>query len=444
MWKMNLRPIFFYPAMVFAVAQLGFTDSQAQLRIEIRRGIERPVPMAIVPFGWEGPGLASPFNVSELIAADLAQSGRFDPMAVGDMVSRPTRPADVAFQDWQIVDVDYLVIGQMIATAADSYTIVFQLFNVLQGEQIVGYRLTVGGSTSELRSAGHRIADMIFEELTGIRGVFGTQIAYVNEQREGGQPRFSLIVSDADGANPQVVADSLDPLMSPAWSPDGRKLAYVSFEGNQSSIYIQTLRTGIRDRVSARAGVNGAPVFSPDGRKLALTLSRDQGNLDIYMLDLATQVLNRLTDHSAIDTEAVWAPDGEHIYFTSDRAGGPQIYRVEARVGARVERITFEGSYNARPRVSPDGDRIAVVHEDRGNYRIALVDPGTGLTQVLSNGSLDESPSFAPNGALIIYATQEGGRGVLASVSTDGRIRQQIAAVAGQVREPVWSPFPRI
>ena len=431
-------------APICAVVLLGSAVADAQLRIEIRRGVERPVPIAVVPFAWVGSGAAAPFDVSALIAADLAHSGRFQPMAVADMVSRPAQPEDVAFQDWRIVDVDYLAIGQVISNAADSYTIVFQLFDVLQGEQIVGYRLTTTGGANELRVAGHRIADMIFEELTGIRGIFGTRIAYVNEQRTGDERRFSLIVSDADGANPQVVAESSEPIMSPSWSPDGRKLAYVSFEGAQSSVYIQTLRTGIRDRISAREGINGAPVFSPDGRKLALTLSRDQGNLDVYTLDLATQVLTRLTRHSAIDTEAVWAPDGEHIYFTSDRAGGPQVYRVEARADGRVQRITFEGRYNARPRVSPDGDRIAVVHEDRGNYRIALVDPGTGLTQVLSNGSLDESPSFSPNGALIIYATQEGGRGVLASVSTDGRIRQQIASVAGQVREPVWSPFPRI
>ena len=433
-----------WAVLACTIGLLTIDRVEAQIVIEITRGVERPVPMAIVPFGWQGPGSAAPFDVAALVGSDLAQSGRFAPMAVEDMVSRPTQPADVSFQDWRIVDVDYLVIGQMLATSAGNYTIVFQLFDVLQGEQLVGYRLTTEGSTSELRSAGHRIADMIFEELTGIRGVFGTQIAYVNEQRMGAERHFSLIVSDADGANPQVVTESADPLMSPAWSPDGRKLAYVSFEGSQSSIYVQTLRTGIRDRVSARAGVNNAPVFSPDGRMLALTLSRGQGNLDIYMLDLATQVLTRLTDHSAIDTEAVWAPDGEQIYFTSGRAGNPQIYRVEARPGGRVERVTFEGSYNARPRMSPDGDRLAVVHDDRGNYRIALVDPGTGLTQVLSNGSLDESPSFAPNGALIIYATQQGGRGVLASVSTDGRIRQRIASVAGQVREPVWSPFPRL
>ncbi len=429
-------------ALAGVVVALALSAANAQLRIEIRRGVERPVPMAVVPFAWEGSGVAAPFAVSDLVTTDLAQSGRFDTMAVRDMVSRPSLPADVDFQDWQIVDVDYLVIGRVLEDGPGRYTIIFQLFNVLRGEQIVGYRLTA--TADELRVASHRISDMIFEELTGIRGVFGTQIAYVSEQLEGDERRFRLIVSDADGANAQIIADSPEPLMSPAWSPDGRKLAYVSFEGAQSSIYVQTLRTGTRDRVSARAGVNGAPVFSPDGRRLALTLSRDQGNLDIYMLDLTNQVLTRLTQHSAIDTEAVWAPDGESIFFTSDRAGGPQIYRVPARAGARAERVTFEGSYNARPRVSPEGDRLAVVHEDRANYRIALVDPDTGLTQVLSAGSLDESPSFAPNGALIIYATQEGGRGVLASVSTDGRIHQQIASVEGQVREPVWSPFPRL
>jgi TolB protein len=206
---------------------------------------------------------------------------------------------------------------------------------------------------------------------------------------------------------------------------------------------VQTLRTGTRDRVSARAGINGAPVFSPDGRMLALTLSQEQGNPDIYMLDLAGQVLTRLTRNVAIDTEPAWAPDGQSVYFTSDRSGGPQIYRVATYLGAEVERVTYEGSYNARARVSPDGRQLAVVHRVQSNYRIAVVDPDTGLTQVLSNGRLDESPSFAPNGAQIIYATQEGGSGVLSSVSTDGRIHRQIASVAGDVREPAWSPFPR-
>ncbi|HLF12152.1 MAG TPA: Tol-Pal system beta propeller repeat protein TolB [Gammaproteobacteria bacterium] len=415
--------------------------ANAQLNIEIRRSAERPVPMAIVPFGWQGAG-AAPFDLASVITADLRNSGRFAPIPVSDMVSRPTQPAQVNFQNWRILDVDMLVIGQLTEDSPDRYTAVFQLFDVLRGEQLLGFRLTAG--RADLRATAHRIADMIFEKLTGIPGVFGTQIAYVSEERRPDNTRrFRLIVADADGENARVIADSPQPLMSPAWSPDSRRLAYVSFEGDQSAVYVQTLRTGTRDRVSGRAGVNGSPAFSPDGRQLALTLSRDQGNLDIYTLDLATQVLRQLTNDAAIDTEAVWSPDGQTIYFTSDRAGGPQIYRIAATPGGRPQRVTFEGTYNARARVSPDGKKLAVVYLDRDAYRIAVVDPMSGITQVLSNGRLDESPSFAPNGAQIIYATREGGRGVLAAVSTDGWIRQEIASVAGDVREPVWSPYPR-
>lgn len=418
-----------------------YSGSEAQLRIEITRGVDRPVPMAIVPFGWEGPTSEAPFDLTGLISANLTQSGRFAPLEDRNLLSHPTLPEEVDFQDWQILEVDVLVIGRILAAGPDQYTVVFQLFDVLRGELLLGYRLTA--NTDQLRVTGHRIADMIFEALTGIPGVFGTQIAYVNQEGHGENSRYRLIVADADGAHPQIVADSPGPLMSPSWSPDSRKLAYVSFEQDQSAIYVQTLSTGIRDRVSARAGINGAPVFSPDGRTLALTLSQDQGNPDIFMLDLAGQVLTRLTRDAAIDTEPTWAPDGDSIYFTSDRSGGPQVYRVETYLGARVERVTFEGGYNARPRISPDGSQLAVVHRVQDNYRIAIVDPDTGLTQVLSNGRLDESPSFAPNGAQIIYATQERGVGVLSSVSTDGRIHRQIASVAGDVREPAWSPFPR-
>jgi TolB protein len=432
---------------VWACAVLGVwtavsaAAASAQLTIEITRGDVRPVPMAIVPFGWQGSGPPA-FDLASVITSDLGNSGRFAPLKVADMVSRPTQPAQVNFQDWRLVDVDLLVIGQLTEDSPDRFTAVFQLFDVLRGEQLLAFRLTAG--RQDLRATAHRISDMIFEELTGIPGVFGTQIAYVSEERQpDNSRRFRLIVADADGENPRVIADSPQPLMSPAWSPDSRRLAYVSFEGDQSAVYVQTLRTGTRDRVSARAGVNSSPVFSPDGRMLALTLSRDQGNLDVYTLDLSTQVLRQLTNDAAIDTEAVWSPDSRTIYFTSDRSGSPQVYRVSAEPGGRAERVTFEGSYNARPRVSPDGEQLAVVYLDRDSYRIAVVDPGSGVTQVLSNGRLDESPSFAPNGAQIIYATRENGRGVLASVTTDGRIRQQIASVSGEVREPVWSPYPR-
>jgi TolB protein len=314
------RGRYLWVGLVLAVTLLHAGLAQAQLRIEIRRGVERPVPMAIVPFSWEAvPGTPLPLDVAGVVTADLASSGRFDPIDERDMVSRPTQPEQVDFGDWRILDVDVLVIGRVLQDGVDRYTVIFQLYDILRGEQLVGYRLTTPGS--DLRLTAHRVADMIYEELTGIPGVFSTRVAYVSEQRNGNEQRFRLIVADADGENAQIVADSPEPLMSPAWSPDGRRLAYVSFEDEQSAIYIQTLRTGTRDRVSARAGINGAPVFSPDGRMLALTLSREGGNADIYTLDLTNQVLNRLTRNPAIDTEAVWAPDGNSAGRARDVRG---------------------------------------------------------------------------------------------------------------------------
>jgi TolB protein len=281
---------------------------------------------------------------------------------------------------------------------------------------------------------------MIYEELTGIAGIFATRIAYVTVIGKLKEAKYRLVVADADGENARIMVESVEPIMSPSWSPDGRKIAYVSFENNNSEIYIQTLRSGARQRISARSGVNSAPAWSPDGRFLALTLSKESGNLDIYTLSLSGKVLTRLTRQASIDTEPSWSTDGQHIYFTSDRAGGPQVYRIPA-IGGKVERITFEGSYNARPRLAPDGDQLALVHNDRGNYRIALVDIDRGYTQVLSEGHLDESPSFAPNGETLIYATRKGDRGVLANVSTDGRIHNPISALEGDVREPARSSF---
>jgi len=236
--------------------------------------------------------------------------------------------------------------------------------------------------------------------------------------------------------------ESKDPIMSPAWSPDSRQIAYVSFEGSRSSIFVQTLRSGNRFQVSDAPGINGAPAFSPDGRKLVITLGGVEGNPDIYVLDIRTRQTKRLTTHRAIDTEGTWSPDGKFIYFTSDRAGGPQVYRISAD-GGTPERITFEGSYNARPRLSPDGTRLAMVHNDRGNYRIAVMDIERRDLLVLSTGRQDESPSFAPNSDSLIYATRQGGDGVLETVSADGLIRQKMASGQGDVREPVWSPFPR-
>jgi TolB protein len=421
------------------VAALLSSVAQAQLVIEITRGQEDAVPIAVVPFGWESSG-AAPFDVAEVVAADLQRSGRFAPVDRKDMIDRPASGDQIRFQDWRYLKSDFIAVGKLIPEGTDRYAAQFELYNVLTGQRLTGQRLTA--STSSLRAMAHRISDLIFEQLTGIRGAFSTRIAFINVEGTPPQQRYKLVVADADGENQQIIANSTEPLMSPAWSPDGQSLAYVSFESKASAIYVQTLRSGERRRVSARAGINGAPTWSPDGSTLALTLSRKDGDVDVYTLQLASQSLTRMTFDPGIDTEPSWSSDGRKLYYMSDRAGGPQIYEVDVSQPNRATRVTFEGSYNARPRLSPDGKQIAVVHLDRGNYRIAVVDLATRGIQVLSQGRQDESPSFAPNGATLIYATQDRGRGVLATVSVDGRFQQKLAASAGDVREPVWSPFP--
>ena len=420
--------------LLLALPSLG----AAQLEIEITRGAGKQTPIAVVPFGWEGEGAAPPEDVTAVIAADLERSGRFAALGEDKMLQKPTRGVDVDFDDWSILGIEAVVVGSVVQTGENRYTLQFQLFDVFGRKQLVGYRMPASAGT--LRHAAHRAADMIFEELTGIEGVFATQIAYVTAERNGSDTLYSLIVSDADGANEHVIVESPDPIMSPAWSPDGRRIAYVSFEGYHSSIFIQTLRTGNRIRVSDAPGINGAPSFSPDGRKLVLTLGGPDGNLDIHVMDVATRETTRLTTNRAIDTEGSWTPDGRQIYFTSDRGGGPQIYRMSAQ-GGEPERVTFEGSYNARPRLSPDGTKLAMVHLDRGNYRIAVMGLEDRQVLVLSTGRQDESPSFAPNSDTLIYATRQQQNGVLETVTADGLVRQRLASGEGDVREPVWGPF---
>ena len=411
---------------------------RAELQIEITAGVDKAVPIAVVPFGWADAG-APPQDAAAIVAADLARSGRFAPMERKDMLQRPTTGKEVDFGDWKIQGAEALVIGRVVKAAGDQFEIQFQVFDVLRGEQLLAYRQA--SNAADFRRNSHRVADLIYEKLTGIRGVFSTRIAYVTAAGAAEKRIFRLVVTDADGENPRIMMESAQPIMSPSWSPDGRRIAYVSFENRRSEIYVQDLRSGSRKRVSARPGVNGAPAWSPDGRQLAVSLSRQDGNLDIYTLDMDSQMLTRLTSGAAIDTEPAWSLDGQQVYYTSDATGGPQVYRVSA-LGGASQRVTFEGSYNARPRMSPDGKQLAVVHNDRGNYRIALVDLSRSSTQVLSEGRLDESPSFAPNGETLIYATREGKRGVLATVSANGRIKQRLSAVEGDVREPAWSPFP--
>jgi TolB protein len=317
--------------------------------------------------------------------------------------------------------------------------LIYQLFDVHTQERLLSQVTTVG--PGDLRFGAHRVADAIYEALTGVPGAFSTRIAYITATGLGPDMRYELVVADADGFAPQSVVGSPEPLLSPAWSPDGKKLAYVSFEKGNSAIYMQDVSTGSRELISSGKGINGAPSFSPDGRRMALTLSRS-GNPEIYVRETATGRLTQLTQHWAIDTEPVWSPDGRYIYFTSDRGGRPQIYRM-APSGGTPERVTLEGEYNARASIAPDGRRIAVAYGRGNEYRIAIWDIETERFTILTPGVLDESPSFAPNGSMVLYATREGTRGVLSAVSADGSVRQRLILSEGDVREPAWSPVIR-
>ncbi len=413
--------------------------AQAVLTIEITGGSEAALPIAIVPFGVEG--YAPPEDISEIISSDLASSGRFAPLEKRDLISQPHEGEQVNFQDWRLLRSEGLLIGKVSSQDGENYQVQFQLFDVYKAEQLVGKRYNV--PASGLRSLAHQIADIVYETLTGEKGVFSTRLAFVTEMKNAdGSKRYALQVSDADGANPRTVLQSTQPILSPSWAPDGERLAYVSFENAKAEVYVQELSSGKRQSVASFRGLNSAPAWSPDGKKLALTLSKN-GNPEIYVLELASGELSRVTHNSgAIDTEAVWMPNGREILFTSDRGGRPQIYRVDAD-GGRAERVTFEGSYNASADISPDGKTMAMVHAVNGKFHIAIQDLQTGAVQVLTETTADESPSFAPNGRMILYATEQKGRGVLAAVSVDGRIKQRLGEAGSAVREPAWSPFRR-
>ena len=410
----------------------------AELTVQILRGLAEAVPIAIVPFGWDSDSAAA-WDVAATVQADLERSGRFRALPRSQMIELPHQADAVDATDWRMLKVDYVVVGQLARMPDGRFELRYELIQVATGERLLGTALPA--DQGALLPASHRVADAIYERILGVRGAFATRIAYVAVQGPPTARSYRLIVADADGANERIVFNSSEPIMSPAWSRDGRSLAYVSFHSGLPAIYVQTLKTGEQVRVSARSGINSAPAWSPDGDQLAVALSRRDGNVDVYLLSLATQELRRLTDDPSIDTEPAWSTDGRSLYFTSDRSGAPQVYHLGLSAGGRPRRITFEGSYNARPRVSPDGRELAVVTLDRGAFRIAAVNLEHGGVRILSSGQLDESPCFAPNGADIIYATREGGRGVLALVSIDGHIQQRLAASAGEVREPAWSPF---
>jgi len=412
---------------------------QQGLEIEIKGGVASATPVAVVPMPYQGSGAAPSTDVAAVVAADLDRSGQFRTLPAAQIVEKPTRGAEIQFPTWRALKQDYIVVGRVMDAGEGAYRVEYELFNVASGERLLGLAMTA--RSNAMRDVAHQMADAIYEKITGVRGAFWTRIAYVTASGTGGNMRYALMVADSDGYNPQTIVRSAEPLLSPDWSPDGRKLAYVSFERGNSSIYVQDIATGGRELVASFRGINSAPSFSPDGRKLAMALSRS-GNPEIYVMDVGSKQLTQLTNHFGIDTEPTWSADGSTIYFTSDRGGRPQIYQVPAS-GGSASRVTFQGNYNAKASVSYDDKKIAVAQGSGNSYKIAMMDRSLGSPRwsTLSTGSLDESPSFAPNGSMVLYAAREGGRGVLYAVSADARVRQRLVLADGDVREPAWGPY---
>lgn len=409
----------------------------AQLTIEITQGVDNPTRIAVVPMGWSG-STPLPEDVAQIVSDDLQRSGQFEPIPRSSMLSFPAKPEDVFYRDWRAMGAEYLLVSN--AEQRDGrYYVRYDVFDVLAQRTVIK-AAKVDGSPQQLRDIAHHISDKVYEKITGIRGAFATQVLYVEAfQHQAGADSFRLMLADADGARPRLLLESDQPLLSPTWSPDGREIAYVSFETTRPAIFKQNLATGQREQLTNFSGLNGAPAFSPDGSKLAMVLSKD-GNPEIYTLDLKTRELTRLTNHYAIDTEPSWSADGKGVIFTSNRGGKPQIYQVTLASG-RVERLTFEGEYNARGRVSKDGKTLVMVHQRNGVFHIAAQDLTTGTLRILTETNLDESPTIAPNGAMLLYATRFGGKGILAAVSLDAGTKYRLPSKQGDVREPAWSPF---
>ena len=405
--------------------------------IIIDQGVDDPIRIAVVPFALSE-DLDNADNLAKLIRFDLARSGQFDPVAPENMLSYPSTQDAVFFRDWRILQTAYLVIGQAQTNAVGQIEVSYQLFDVATQAQLQRVSFNIG--REQWRDVGHKIADLVYTEVTGVRGAFSTKILYVLAQDIGTQSaRYKLQIADVDGARARTLFDSSEPILSASWSPDGRRVAYVSFETGRPSIILQDIDGPNRERLTNFRGINGSPVFSPDGKQLAMVLSRS-GDPEVFVMDLETRKLRRITRHPAIDTEPSWSPDGRYLVFTSDRGGKPQIYQLELATNF-LERLTFVGDYNARARLLSDGRHLVFVHRRNGIFHIAWQDLLEDRLLVLTESSLDESPSLAPNGAMLIYATQDQDKGILAVVSVDGRVKYRLPSSAGDVREPAWSPF---
>jgi TolB protein len=423
-----------FPARAFlaALALLAALGARAQLTIDITTSGARQIPIAVVAMAGEA---SQPQQVSPVVGADLSRTGLFRLVDPSGVMPLPTEPSEVNFQDWSTRNAEALVIGKIEPSSDGRLEVRFRLFDVAKQTQLASYSYVV--APQQLRATAHRIADVIYEKLTGDKGVFSTKIAYVVKRNEH---RYELQVADADGYNAQSILASNEPIMSPAWSPDGSRLAYVSFDQKKPMVVVQNLAEGTTKIVANFRGNNSAPAWSPDGRSLLVALSKD-GLTQIYRIPATGGTPQRLTDSADIDTQPSFSPDGQWIAFTSDRGGSPQLYRMPV-TGGPPQRLTFDGNYNVGPRFSPDGKYIAFVQRDSGRYRIASLELATGQILTLTDGALDDSPSYAPNGKMILYEAQVGGRGQLAAVSSDGRVRQRLTSSAGDVQDPAWGPMP--
>ena len=417
-------------APIWLLFALICTTAQAELSIEITGGGANQIPIGVLRFAGEE---ALPQSISDIVEADLRRSGRFRMLFAGNVNPLPKESAQVNFSEWKNRNADALVIGNVVRLADGRIEARFHLLDVPKQSELGGVAFTL--NERQVRATAHRIADYVYEKLSGDRGVFSTRIAYVVKQGS----RFELQIADADGFGAQTPLQSPEPIMSPSWSPDGTRLAYVSFEKKKPVVYVHSLVSGQRHVVANFKGSNSAPAWSSDGNQLAVVLSKDGGS-QIYLIGADGSNPRRISNSSAIDTEPFFAPDGQSIYFTSDRGGSPQIYRMSATGGDPV-RITFDGSYNVSPRVSGDGKSLIYITRDGGRFQLRSLDLVTKQVQALTDGLYDESPSFAPNGKMILYATQINNRGSLAAVSSDGSTKQRLSVQAADVREPAWGPF---
>ncbi|OZA27944.1 MAG: Tol-Pal system beta propeller repeat protein TolB [Hydrogenophilales bacterium 17-64-11] len=423
-----LRAVLLLPLLCFALLGASF-PARAAMEIQVIGGAANKIAVAMVPFK-AAPGQPVP-ALTQIAGDDLNRSGQFKLVDVGGM-PQPVESAQINYGAWRSKGADAMVVGQVAALPGGRFEIRFRLLDVIKQTQLAGYSYTI--SAAQWRATAHQIANIVYERLTGIPGAFGSRIAYVQKQGKS----FELRVADADGQNPRTVVRSVEPLISPMFSPDGTRLVYVSFEDKKPIVYVQSLQDGARRKLAAFKGSNSAPAWSPDGRRLAVVLTRDEAS-QIYLINADGSGLVRLTQGGNLDTEPVFSPDGQTVYFTSDRGGSAQIYRVAAS-GGEPKRVTFNGSYNVSPAVSPDGRHLAYISREGGRFSVVLHELASGQTRVLTDTARDESPSFAPNGQAVLYATVEGGRGILGTVSLDGKTRARLSESGVDAREPAWGP----